>query len=276
MLKKALFERLRASAQILPASGIRQASSIPLTLLSSSPGVIYQSAIAQKLAAITQEDPGHILQQVASALQTPCLPEEVTALKITEAVPATSRGAPAPNTWIAFTVSSTAMTTWIERLQQLPLPITPNSEPPGSVLTLLQHQQWQLCQRLRLSLPMTLQWSQARCGFWLWEMGRAPNAGLAPPDRSGIASPATPELLRTLVYAVDTLAAQPEDPITFVRQGYAIAEAIYTFEARLPLSTVLTSPQPVRVEIVGLLQAVQRVLALILFTTLGQTPASEF
>jgi hypothetical protein len=281
VLKKALFDHLNTSQQIVSLSGLVDASSIPLTLLNTADDVTYQSAIALTLAAITHQNPSLIAYQLAMALQTPQLPGAIAALQTAPTSTCDPSRPPSAGTRLSLTVSDVALTSWLQGLHRMPLPVAPPPVLP-TVERLLKQQQWPLCQTLRLSLPMLLQWSRVRCGHWLdapRRQGRqhwSPAAMDSPWTWSRNSPLACWELLQTLVYAVDTLAVQADDPVTFLRQGYAIAAAVYTFEARFLISTVPALASEVQGAIAGLLAAVQSVTALILLTTLGQSPVPTF
>ena len=267
----------------------------PLTEFSSSKAPLaYRSAIALQQAAASSVDIETLAQKWGEVLtsQVNTLPIAQTSDRsLTTAhwhAEVESQG------WLIITLTDLGITTWLQVWNNL---VWHNSILPFTVP--LEQERLQLpakltrlplCGQLRLSLPMLLQFAHACCGHWLQQVKTLQQADSWPSyeterehtssnpiwEWSSQSPIACHTLLQRVVRAIDMMAAQAGDPTTCLRQGYIIAEAVYNFQATIPLATVHTWPPESQVSVWSTVRAAQQGLALVLGGILKQTPTQNF
>ena len=288
-LKKILFDKTDA----LISPFLVNSADFPLTASSLETLIAYRSAIALKLAMAEPVASRNIADRLVQLIIEPVRHEEVQvcsapslALTISDhwMVKADTQG------WIILTLSELGITIWLQGLNAITtLCCQDKSEPVNDFPPdLLRY--WPLSPHLRLSLPMVLQHEHARCCTWLrrshLQDGELTTT-LVPYHSTPLASQphwrwsdqspiACYQLLRTIVHTLDIMAERKGDPMTCLRQGYALGQAVYTFEASIPLGTVQMLPSEVQLAIWSVMQAAQQVLGLIISNVLQQKPVENF
>ncbi|MEM9119122.1 MAG: hypothetical protein AAGD09_14745 [Cyanobacteria bacterium P01_F01_bin.56] len=232
----------------------------------------YESAIAHRWAATLTD---------AAVTLAPRLATEITAFfacqsPTTIATDLTSHANSAG--WLTFTLSPEGLQVWLEQWLSSPLPAISRAVEGDTIMHReTRPHEWPLCDRLRLSLPMLLQWAYGRCQRWQTEFLTfgEPARGVretAPQDIDAIFA----KLLLTVIHSLDQLASSPPTNQTRCRVSYRLAASIYELDGQLagwrtqPLWE--QSPQPR----LAALMAAQKVLALLLAVTFRQSPCSTF
>ena len=192
--------------------------------------------------------------------------------------------------WISIILTDLGITTWLQTWNDRALSSLTLQDETASILSSENLPKLPLCVQLKLSLPMLLQFGHACCCYWL-QQGRtlakeksvhqlAMEREQALPDSAWGWSSESPiachMLLRAIVRALDTMAAQAGDRMTCLRQGYAIAEAVYRFQAAIPLVTIHSLPPESQVSIWSSIRAAQQSLALVILAILKQIPMQSF
>ncbi|MGD1931868.1 MAG: hypothetical protein ACFB12_23475 [Leptolyngbyaceae cyanobacterium] len=288
LLQKALLYNLTATADFqtsliesFPLSGLI----VPVPV-----GYQYQSAIAHSLTATDTRDAAtlahHLAQAIAQSISTQSGGDRsaVAILMPGLQLQATRQG------YLLITLAPEAITHWLQHVGNAPAPpmiCAEGCEP----LPISGGGSWPLCDRLHLSLPMLLQWAYSRCATWLGQLA-SPDADIKP-NQTTRRPPAidftrvhshnsfsthdtlTGHLLwPTLMRALDQMAARPQVK-TGLGQGYAIAAAVYQFDAETRLSHLPTLLEPERLHHGSTLRATQKILAVIITQLLGLTPTSH-
>ncbi|MEM1291066.1 MAG: hypothetical protein AAGH67_06320 [Cyanobacteria bacterium P01_H01_bin.162] len=289
LLQKALLYNLTATADF-QASLIK---SFPLSgLIVPVPvGYQYQSAIAHSLAATDTRDADtlahHLAQAIAGSISTQSGGDSSAVVTLMRGLQlqATGQG------YLLITLAPEAIAGWLQHVHDAPAPtvIRAIGDEPRATLEI---GSWPLCDRLHLSLPMLLQWAYSRCATWLgqlasldadiktnyWSLhrlmatesfrGHSRNSSSTHDTLTGHL------LLPTLMRALDQMATRPQVK-TGLGQGYAIAAAIYEFDAATPLGRFQHLSVPARVNHWSTLTVIQKVLAVIITQLFGMTPRSH-
>ncbi|MEM6434786.1 MAG: hypothetical protein AAF773_13190 [Cyanobacteria bacterium P01_D01_bin.115] len=288
LLQKALLYNLTATADFqssliksFPLSGLI----VPVPV-----GYQYQSAIAHSLTATDTRDAATLAHHLAQAIAQSISPQSgsdrsaVAILMPGLQLQVTRQG------YLLITLAPAAIAHWLQHVGNAPAPPVIRAE-GCAPLPVLGGGSWPLCDRLHLSLPMLLQWAYSRCATFL---GQLVSAGVdINPNQTTHQSPAidltrvhshnlfathdtwTGHLLwPTLMRALDQMATRPQVK-TALGQGYAIAAAVYQFDAAIRLSHLPTLPEPEQLHHGSTLRATQKILAVILTQLLGLTPTSH-
>lgn len=286
---KAIFQKILFScAQVGANSGLRNPADVPLRVCANLPGLTYRSAIAYKLkpaAQLSVEQWAHqlALKITAQAAEVPGQTSAPILLRLEEHWSIHVE----PSGWIALRVTRQGVLSWLHQFNQIAVRLSHHPPSPAVPIALLPSTHFSLCQKLRVSLPVFLQVSHARCHAWLRHLGE-PTMSLPKPlsseslptfevidDAPSQASDPYEALLKALVLVTDTMAAQIGDAQTYLRQAYSLAQAIYAFQATVPVATVYQLSTDNQIILGGLMQASQQILALVLIGVLGQTPTNN-
>ena len=288
LLQKALLYNLTATADFqtsliksFPLSGLI----VPVPV-----GYQYQSAIAHSLAAMDTRDADtlahHLAQAIAGSISTQSGGDSSAVVTLMRGLQlqATGQG------YLLITLAPEAIASWLQHVHDapaLPMICTEGCEP----LLVSTGGSWPLCDRLHLSLPMLLQWAYSRCATWLGQLvskdadinpnqttHQLPEIDLPRVHSRNLFSThdtLTGHLLwPTLMRALDQMATRPQVK-TGLGQGYAIAAAVYHFDAAIRLSHLPTLPDPERLHHGSTLRATQKLLAVIITQLWGLTPTSH-
>jgi hypothetical protein len=261
----------------LAATGIVEPLTIanfPLSHLGDRSGVSYTSAIAPMIAAKLSLNSVVLAQQLAQALplclqRQPPLDQAEPAIAPHINISSTAQG------WLTVFLTAPGVTVWLEHVNALNLAqVAPPRLPSGPDTVWLD--QFPLCDRLHVSLPLLLAWAYTRCQTLLShaELETSPEPVPAIP---GVLPPSLPlntqldeipdvggDLLKALIRAVDTIAKHAKSRRAIGRQGYQVAEAIYAFDAGMSIMAVDRLPSRQQLRIRQTLTAAQQILALIL------------
>ena len=289
LLQKALLYNLTATADFqtsliksFPLSGLI----VPVPV-----GYQYQSAIAHSLATIDTRDAVTLAHQLADQISQNISSQSGDDRSGT---PAITRGLQLQATrqgYLLITLSPAAIAGWLQHLQEAPAPtvIRAIGDEPRATL---EGGSWPLCDRLHLSLPMLLQWAYRRCAIWLdqlasldaniktndWKPHWHPTTDLTRShSRNSSSTHDTLTghlLLPTLMRALDQMATRQQVK-TGLGQGYAIAAAVYQFDAETPLGHLQHLSVQARVNHWSTLIVTQKVLAVIITQLFGMTPSSH-
>ena len=282
MLQKILVALL---ATFQPLSGIVD-KRFPLSYLSSSEGVTYNSAIAPMLCANQSQDAVRWAEQFAIFLRSSLRDNTILAEKGRRAIANHLQIETNDRGWLKLTLAESGIAAWLDSLQSLNISVLVEVLTKCQLpTTSLKRQSFPLGDRLRLSLPMLLNWAYTRCHLLLEAAELRPNADCSEqfpashqdlPTWTNDSPPLCHELLKATVQVVDHLAAQPITAQNFMKQGYALAETIYTFDAALPTLAVSKQRLDIQVATYSMLRAVKNILALILIGLFGETPSLSF
>ncbi|MEL6383081.1 MAG: hypothetical protein AAFQ89_11640 [Cyanobacteria bacterium J06626_18] len=289
VLKKTLLDKKEAAYERLPLLP----GTFPLTASSGEKyPLVYRSAIALEQVALSTIDAEALAQQWVEVLmeRDDLAGAAPPAIAIPWIVDADAQG------WLVISLTDAWISRWLQVLHsrsRVYLAGMRNTDSSlaspdlGTVLHTLSRRP--LCTQLALSLPMLLQFTHACCCYWLSErcasgpptqnsIGDSPV--VEAPEISGEWSSQSPgachELLRAIAQALDIMAEQRGDRATCLRQGYRLAEAVYTFQAAIPLATVPTFGPEIQTSIWSIVRAAQQGLALVILGILKQTPAQQF
>ena len=288
LLQKALLYNLTATADFqtsliksFPLSGLI----VPVPV-----GYQYQSAIAHSLAATDTRDAAtlahHLAQAIARRISTQSGGDSsaVAILMPGLQLQVTRQG------YLLITLAPEAISGWLQHVHDapaLPMICTEGCEP----LLVSTGGSWPLCDRLHLSLPMLLQWAYSRCATWLGQLVSKdadinPNQTTHQPPAIYLPRVHSRNLFSThdtltghllwptLMRALDQMATRQQVK-TGLGQGYAIAAAVYQFDAAIRLSHLPTLPEPEQLHHRSTLRATQKILAVIITQLLGIKPTSH-
>ena len=297
--KRLLFDALKASIASTPVT----LANFPIAALKGNWPITYRCAIALKLAASESIAASTIANQLVEVIRGQ---QDVKFFpgvsgQFLSALPwvvhADDQG------WILLTLCDQGIADWLAYLNELTLfPSSNQSEQSeqsapnetnipnqsGAAFRTEAFPRGLLCSQLQLSLPMLLQFGHARCCAWLRHADPAsyreqplPFTSEQPPvgipwGWSSDSPIPCHTLLCAIVQVLDTLADRRGDRTTCLRQGYVLVEAIYTFQAMMPLGTIHTLPTTDQIAIWSLTRAAQQILAWIISDVLGQRPAQSF
>ena len=254
-------------------------------------GYQYQSAIAHSLAATDTRNAATLAHQLAQAIAQSLSIQSGSDQSVTPAITRDLQLQATEQGYLLITLSPAAIIGWLQHAIDAPAPtvIRAVGDEPRATL---EDRSWPLCDRLHLSLPMLLQWAYSRCATWLgqlasldadintndWETHGHQGTDLIRSCRSN-ALPTHDTLtehllLPTLMRALDQMATRPQVK-TGLGQGYAIAAAVYQFDAENRLGDLLTLPEYERSHCWSTLTVIQKVLAVIMTQLVGMTPKSH-
>lgn len=255
-----------------------------VTWIDGTPGQCrYPSAIAHRIAARQGQDAMAVAHQLARGLAGNSWPRcrlsqgegEIPLDQVSVQV--------TPQGWLLFTLSSLAIARWQQHWHRFTvpsgMPITALQQSPA--LAGAKRGAFPLCDRLSLSLPMLLQWAYGRCGRWL-ETGDAGLVGDgektgAPPAIAAVEDSAVclHRLLPVVIAAIDQVAAHRGRIETGLRQGYAIAAAIYDVDAMMFRCSRSGHGGMIPVFLGDTIRIAQKVLALMLRVILEVEPQTR-
>jgi hypothetical protein len=284
MLQKILVEHLSSAAIAAEMAG----RNFPLSYLSTHEGVTYTSAIAPMIDAHQSQEAVTLANQLAIRLRSSLRDATKQAQTGSRAiadylqVEANHRG------WLKLTLAEPGIAVWLDSLQSINTSkLTEVSVAPLLPLLAVKRSSFPLCDRLQLSLPMLLKWAYARCHTLIETAQPLVSSAAWPTNRTALAhqswqswtneSPAPcHELLKAAIQVADYLAAQPADDKTFLNQGYALASAMYRFDAALPTVTIRRQNPAIQVAMCSTLRATKIILALICVGLFGKEPPTGF
>ena len=285
VLKKTLLDKAEAAPRFL----LNVPDDFPLTaFFRNNAPLAYRSAIALQQATATSIEAKTLAQQWIEILARPAnvTVNDWPAIAHHLNIDRDDEG------WITITLADVGISIWLQDLNNRSFLLGLRQDEPEMTLPLDRLSRRPLCLQLKLSLPMLLQFSYAGCCHWLRQAEQSAQSpfeqktllhqsvlhgeqGLA--WRWSSQSPAACyTMLRAIVQALDTMADQQGDPVTCLRQGYALAAAVYTFQAAIPVATVPTLPPEAQISIWSIVRAAQQGLALVILGVLKQMPASNF
>lgn len=229
----------------------------------------YESAIAHQLAAPHRQAAVTLAAQLAPRLTAAWADGSTDEIAAGLVAQATSGG------WLTFSLSSVSVATWLGRWLDYELPPT---LPTPSVMS-ANPGQWPLCDRLRLSLPMVLQWAHARCQSWQEDdlassVGAIAGVGRPAPISDDLGDFST-QLVTTVMRGLDWLATRSGQPQTAQQVSYLMAQTIYDLEATRAQWRSLQSPQPGAIAAIEAVAAAQKFLAVILAASFGEIPQRQ-
>lgn len=280
VLKKTLLDKAETGSDF----GLCRPPDFPLVAFFRGRGQLrYRSPIALQQDASETMDPATLAKQWVELLtsQSTVAANDESAIAHYLNINADTHG------WITVTLLDPGTAIWLKAWNETSLTHLKTHEQPENSLPLDALSQRPLCKQLKLSLPMLLQFAHASCCHWLRQAEQFRPRMLTSQsiltDASEFAwgwssqSPAACHvLLQRTVQALDTMAEQQGGSVTCLRQGYTLAEAIYSFQAAVPLATVQTFPDEVQNSIWSTVKAAQQGLALVILGTLKQTPVMSF
>lgn len=281
MLRRILWECLDQCAA-LPESPLLCCDQFPISpLVADYSGARYESAIAQKLLGSNAPATAGYAQTIVQQLHQ-CghalthqsrHPPQSLAVDMDIAV--------TPQGWLTLTLSNIGISSWLALItEQVPQRIhdrfslrfdQPSTLPPSNRV---------LCDRLHLSLPALLTWAHQRCAIKLRAMevldcqensasslSRQSGPTNVAPDGAATSPGAHIRLVKSAIHATDSLAARPLQAQTWWRQGYALAEAVYRFDAAWSLTALRSLPPANYNMTCSALRAAHTLLSLILAQT---------
>lgn len=287
MLRRILWEWLdqcATSPQPLPLC----CDQFPISpLVADYSGVRYESAIAPKLLGNTAPATAEYAQTIAQQLHQCGHVLTHQRRHLPPLLAANMHIVATPQGWLTLTLSDVGISTWLaliaDRIPQgahdrFPSRFGQPPTPPPSNRV--------LCDRLRLSLPALLTWTHERCAIKLREMeilDRQENSASSLGRQSsftnvaayGAPTASAPHipLLKSAIHATDSLAVRPLQAQTWWRQGYALSDAAYRFDAAWSLTTLRSLPPADYDMTCRTLSAAHNLLLLILAQT-GVQPSS--
>ncbi|MDB9528918.1 hypothetical protein PN498_23195 [Oscillatoria sp. CS-180] len=235
----------------------------------------YRSAIALALATSLGADPVAVSLQLVDILRVtvpPILFQPADAQALTQYISINSND----QGWLTLSITDEGIAAWLRSVNtlsvKLPAIEMPQTFPPYQG-------RLPLCDRLKLSFPMLIQWTQTRCNYWLERsemlISQSCKDSHQYDARSTLvsawthASPvACHALLHTTIRAVDTLATQKRETTAYLRQGYALCEALYQLDAAITTTMFKNQTLPIQTSLQQTIKAAQKVLALIVTTIL--------
>lgn len=256
-------------------------------VISSAERFGYPSAIATRLAAQKSQNAILLAHYLAELFQN-YFCHSANELEATERaiaqnlqVTANDRG------WLTMTLADQGIIAWLNLLKSVELPAPAHQDWQYS-LSRLQKHHFPLCDRLKLSLPALLGWADARCGTLITQAKQTKGANCHPPEPplalsanrnchwTSQAPPACHDLLKAVIQAIDGWADKSGTGAAALQQGYAVAAAVYAFDAAMPIATVKTRSPLIQATIWSTLEVAQKCLALIAMSTFGQRLSPYF
>jgi len=189
--------------------------------------------------------------------------------------------------WLTMTLADQGVIAWLSLLNAVELPAPAHQDWQYS-LSRLQKHHFPLCDRFKLSLPALLGWADARCGTLITQAKQTKGANCHPPEPplalaanrdchwTSQAPPACHDLLKAVIQAIDGWVDKSGAGEAALQQGYAVATAVYAFDAAMPIGTVKPRSPLIQATIWSTLEAAQKCLALIAMSTFGQRLAPYF
>lgn len=284
VLQKALF----ASVSSVMPDAFQNCHQVALTARPASTAITYQSAIALQLAAQGQTGPLHAIAEAVARQTLRCPSDQPAPSGCLEAVDHWTIQTHESG-WMTLTLTPVGIIQWLQ--QAAAIAAAPLAVEQALPIPSLQTQPYHhpLSQRLQISLPLLLQFCHCWCCNWLSHLVSPPSTPSTEAKLAATLALALPfseaekpyplrtygTLLPTVIQVTDRLAQGAISSEGCLKQAGTLAEAVYTFQAAVPIAQISRLPPGVRTQLEYLFQIARLVLALIIVNVLQQDPAEE-